>query len=518
MRTTEHDTTPAADSTDERMAPGSALLIGVLVVAAFVMILNETIMSVALPTLMTDLSIGASTAQWLTTAFLLTMAVVIPTTGYLFQRFTVRQVFTAAMTSFVTGTLLAALAPGFEVLLGARVIQAAGTAIMLPLLMTTVLSLVPESRRGRMMGVISIVIAVAPAVGPTISGVVLGALGWRWMFWLVLPIGLLATGLGLALVRNVTETRRAPLDVVSVVASAFAFGGIVYGLSSIGHSAEGAAVPVWIPLGVGLVALTFFVIRQRRRQDAGTALLDLRPFATPAFSVGLGMIAISMMALFGALILLPMYLQNVLGLDTLATGLTLLPGGLAMGLLAPFVGRAFDRVGARPLVVPGSMVVSGALWAMTSLDAQSTQGTVVAIHVVMSLGLAMMMTPLMTSSLGSVPPQFYSHGSAIFSTVQQLAGAAGTALFVTVMSTTATARATDGADAVAASEAGVHTAFLFGGVVSLVAVAASFFVGRGSAASRPIAQGADQADSAGRGSAASPVKAGSPTKADASVG
>ncbi|MBY6365490.1 MDR family MFS transporter [Rhodococcoides corynebacterioides] len=469
------------------------MLIGVLVVAAFVMILNETIMSVALPTLMTELSIGASTAQWLTTAFLLTMAVVIPTTGFLFQRFTVRQVFTAAMTSFVVGTLLAALAPGFEVLLAARVIQAAGTAIMLPLLMTTVLSLVPESRRGRMMGVISIVIAVAPAVGPTISGVVLDALGWRWMFWLVLPIAVAATGLGIALVRNVTETRRVPLDVVSVVASVFAFGGIVYGLSSIGHSAEGAAVPVWIPLTVGVVALVFFVLRQRRRQDAGTALLDLRPFATPAFSVGLGMIAISMMALFGALILLPMYLQNVLGLDTLATGLTLLPGGLVMGLLAPFVGRAFDRVGPRPLVIPGSLVVSAALWSMTSLDAQSGQSTVIGIHVLMSVGLSMMMTPLMTSSLGSVPPRFYSHGSAIFSTVQQLAGAAGTALFVTVMSTTATARATDGADAVAASEAGVHTAFLFGGVVSLVAVAASFFVGRRPAQSHVVGSGADTA-------------------------
>lgn len=198
MSSPETDRTP-----DEQLAPGSKLLIGILVIAAFVMILNETIMSVALPTLMVDLEITATTAQWLTTGFLLTMAVVIPVTGYLFQRFTLRQVFVTAMTLFTVGTLLAASAPGFELLLLGRITQASGTAIMLPLLMTTVLTVVPAHKRGAMMGVISIVIAVAPAVGPTISGVILDSLNWRWMFWLVLPIALVAFGIGTTLVKNV---------------------------------------------------------------------------------------------------------------------------------------------------------------------------------------------------------------------------------------------------------------------------------------------------------------------------
>ncbi|OZE38697.1 MULTISPECIES: MDR family MFS transporter [unclassified Rhodococcus (in: high G+C Gram-positive bacteria)] len=461
---------------DDELAPGSKLLIGILVIAAFVMILNETIMSVALPTLMVDLSITATTAQWLTTGFLLTMAVVIPITGFLFQRFTLRQVFVAAMTLFTVGTLLAASAPGFELLLLGRVTQASGTAIMLPLLMTTVLTVVPAHKRGAMMGVISIVIAVAPAIGPTISGIILDSLNWRWMFWLVLPIALVAFAIGTTLVKNVTQTGRPSFDPLSVVLSALAFGGIVYGLSSLGHSAEESVVPVWLPLVVGTIALVVFVLRQVARQDQGGALLDMRPFRTPTFSVGLGMIAISMMALFGALILLPMYLQNVRGLDTLDTGLMLLPGGLLMGLLAPFVGRIFDRIGPRPLVIPGAMVVSAALWSMTVLDAQTALPLVIGIHMLLSAGLALIMTPLMTSSLGSLPTQLYSHGSAIFNTVQQLAGAAGTALFVTVMSNTAAARISDGATEVGGSEAGIHTAFLYGGAVSLVAVAASFFI------------------------------------------
>lgn len=463
---------------EAKMEPGSTLLIGALVVAAFVMILNETIMSVALPPLMVDLDISASTAQWLTTGFMLTMSIVIPITGYLFERFTLRQVFVASMGVFSLGTLFAAAAPGFELLLVGRIIQAGGTAIMLPLLMTTVLRVVPVHRRGGMMGIISIVISVAPAIGPTISGIVLDALDWRWMFWIVLPIALIAFGVGAKLVRNVTEIGRPPLDVLSVVLSVLAFGGIVYGLSSIGQSSGESTVPAWVPLGVGVVALVVFVRRQISRQDDGRALLDMRPFATPVFSIGLATVVVAMMSLFGALILLPLYMQNVRGLDTLTTGLLLLPGGLAMGLLSPFVGRLYDRIGARPLVIPGTIVVSASLWLMTLLDAGSSLPMVIGIHVLLMLGLASVMTPLMTSSLGAVPPDLYAHGSAIFSTVQQLAGAAGTALFITVMSNAAASRVADGATELAASEGGIHTAFLCGGVISLVAVVASFFVGR----------------------------------------
>ncbi|WP_024795909.1 DHA2 family efflux MFS transporter permease subunit [Tomitella biformata] len=467
---------------EENLEPGSRLLIGVLVVAAFVMILNETIMSVALPPLMVDLDITASTAQWLTTGFLLTMAIVIPVTGYLFERFTLRQVFIASMGVFSLGTLLAAIAPGFELLLVGRVVQAGGTAIMLPLLITTVLRVVPAHKRGSMMGVISIVIAVAPAIGPTISGLVLNTLDWRWMFWIVLPIALVTFAIGTALVKNVTTPSRTPLDVMSVVLSVFAFGGIVYGLASIGQSSDGAGVPAWIPLSVGMVALVVFVLRQISRQKAGRALLDLRPFATPTFSIGLGMLSISMMALFGALILLPLYLQNIRGLDTLTTGLLMLPGGLFMGLLSPFVGRIFDRTGPRVLVIPGAVVVSAALWLMTLLDAESALPMVVGIHSLLMAGLAMVMTPLMTSALGSLSSELYSHGSAIFNTVQQLAGAAGTALFITVMSTTAAARVAGGATGAAASQDGIHMAFLWGGAVSLIAVAASFFIRKSTAA------------------------------------
>ncbi|MCC3301593.1 DHA2 family efflux MFS transporter permease subunit [Arthrobacter sp. zg-Y895] len=461
------------------MDPRTKTVIGLLLVSSFVVILNETIMSVALPRLMADLDITAGTAQWLTTGFMLTMAVVIPATGFLLQRFSMRGLFLTAMSLFSAGTLLAALAPGFGTLLGGRIIQASGTAIMLPLLMTTVLNAVPAHRRGQMMGTISIVIAVAPAIGPTVSGIILNALDWRWMFWLVLPIALLSLGLGAMKIENLTETKRVPFDVLSIVLSTFAFGGLIFGLSSIGEAAQGKELmPLWIPLTVGVLAMAGFVLRQLVLQRTDRALMDLRTFGSKPFVVAIVMVLVSMMALFGCLIVLPLYLQNVLGLDTLSTGLLLLPGGAVMAILSPIVGNLFDRFGPRPLVVPGALVLSGALWGMTLLTEETPVGLVILLHCLLNAGLGFIFTPLFTSALGSLDKSLYSHGSAIINTLQQLAGAAGTAVFITLMTTGTTAALADGASAVSAAASGVHTAFFWGAVVSLVAVAASFLVRR----------------------------------------
>ncbi|MEV1295860.1 MDR family MFS transporter [Pseudonocardia sp. NPDC049635] len=469
--TTEPTTEPAEA---ERLPAGAPLIIALLVGSAFVMILNETIMSVAMPALIADLHITAATAQWLTSGFLLTMAVVIPITGYLLQRFPPRAVYLAAMTLFAAGTLLCALAPTFGVLLVGRVVQASGTAVMIPLLMTTILRLVPVSRRGQTMGTISIVIAVAPAVGPALSGVILSALGWRWMFWLVLPIALVALAAGAARLRITAETSKTPLDVLSVLISAIAFSGLVYGLSAIGESAAAGGgeegLPAWVPLVVGLLALAVFVYRQIRLQRTAAPLLDLRPFAIRRYTMAVILVAVGFMSLFGAIILLPLYIQDVLGGSAFVAGLVVLPGGLVMGLVAPFIGRAYDRVGARPLVIPGALLLSAVMWGFTTLGATSPIWLVVLLHIGLSVALGLMFTPLMTDALGALPGELYSHGSAILTTLQQVAGAAGTALFITVMTL---ASAGSGVDA-----AGVHAAFLTAAFVSLLVLVVALFVGR----------------------------------------
>ena len=470
--TAAHD---PAGGDDASTSARDRLVIGLLLVSAFVVILNETIMGVALPRLRDDLGITSTAGQWLTTGFMLTMAVVIPITGFLLQRFSTRGVFATAMTLFSIGTLVAAVAPGFGVLLLGRVVQASGTAIMMPLLITTVLNLVPPATRGRTMGNISIVISVAPAVGPTLSGLILQAFSWRALFLFVLPIALAALALGVWKIQNVSTPRKASVDVLSIVLSALGFGGLVYGLATLGKGGE-ALVPAWVPVVVGAVSLVAFALRQRALARRDAALLDLRVFGSKAFTVSTTVLAVSMIALFGTLIVLPLYLQDVHQLETLATGLLLLPGGIVMGVLAPVVGRLFDRFGPTPLVVPGTITVSAALWLLTTVGADTPVALVTAVHVLLSIGLAFTFTPLFTSGLGSLPQKLYSHGSATVSTIQQVAGAAGTALFVTALSLAAATAAGEGASAVEASAEGVRTAFTIGACISLVAIVGAFFV------------------------------------------
>ncbi|WP_235912198.1 DHA2 family efflux MFS transporter permease subunit [Ruania zhangjianzhongii] len=410
-------------------SPG--LIIGVMVVAAFVMILNETIVSIALPHLAVEMDVTTSAAQWLISGFLVTMAVVIPTTGFLLERFTPRQVFLVAIASFTIGTLVAALAMNFPVLLIGRMVQACGTAVMIPLVMTSVMKLIPADRRGAMMGTISIVIGVAPAIGPTVGGAILHALGWRWMFWLVLILAVGMFVFGLLRLYVPSETRRVPLDGASVLLSALGFAGLVYGLSSIGQG--GGVLPPWASIGIGVVGLVLFVLRQQRLQRQNRPLLDLRTLSYPRFRIALILSLFVFMALLGAgAILLPIYLQNVLQHDTLVAGLALLPGGLLMAAIARPVGRLYDRVGARPLVIPGAVGMTLALGLFAALGDQAPLVAVIGVHMLLMGSLGLMMTPLMTDSLGALTDDLYSHGSAILATLQQVAGALGSAVFVTV--------------------------------------------------------------------------------------
>lgn len=462
------------------------LVIALMLAATFVVFLNETSLVVAIPRIMEDLNIQPSTAQWLSTSFMLTMAVVIPITGFLIQRFTTRSIFIAAMSLFTAGTLLGAIAPTFVLLIVGRVVQASGTAIMLPLLMTTVMTLVPPATRGKTMGNVSIVMSMAPAVGPTVAGLVLAVFDWRWVFIVMIPISVTALVLGITKVRNVTDPRKVSIDILSVILSAIAFSGLIYGLSSLGESASGdVLIAPAIPIAAGAVSLVLFIIRQLALQKTDRALLDLRTFAAPGFAVSISLMMIMMAALFGTIILLPMFTQDVLGLEPILSGLLVLPGSLVMGVLGPIVGRLYDRVGPRPLMIPGAIVVSASLWSFTMLSETSSPFMVVAIHIPMSIGLAFMFTPLFTSALGALKPHLYSHGSATIGTVQQLAGAAGTALFIALLTVQSVALAADGSSETHALAGGVQLAFMAGGIISLFAIVLTFFVKRNSTEAAP---------------------------------
>lgn len=476
--------------TNTKLNPKDLATITVLIVSSFVVILNETIMNVALPVLMHEFKVSEEAIQWLATIFMLTMAVVIPATGYLLQRFSTRTVFMMAMGLFSVGTLMAAAAPSFALLLVARVIQASGTAIMMPLLMTTILDLVPAHRRGVIMGNVSIVISVAPAIGPTISGLILQFLNWRFMFLIVAPIAIAALFIGAPRLSKKAESSSTPLSIPSVILSVPAFGGLVYGLSKL--SSNGLDATTLVVLVVAVLSLVAFVLLQLRLQKKDVALLDMRPFTYRPFTLSLMLMVLAMVAMFGVIILLPMYLQNVRGLDTLGTGLMLLPGGLLMGLLAPFVGRAYDKVGPRPLVIPGAVILAVVLFGYSRLLGVDTPlGVIIGLHLTMSMSLALIFTPAFTTALNPLPHSLHSHGSAVLSTLQQLGGAAGTALLVGVLASRIAAGAAVGSDPLDAQISGFSAGFTVGAICAVGMVVIALFM-----SNAPAEENAEQANAA----------------------
>lgn len=454
------------------------IILAVLVFTAFVMMLNETTLAVALPSIMADFGIEANTAQWLLTGFMLTMAVVLPATGWMLERFTTRNVFIFATVVFLIGTVTAALAPTFAIMLAARVAQAIGTAVIMPLLMTVAMTVVPPSRRGAVMGLISVVMAVGPALGPSVAGVVLSFASWHAIFWVMVPLVFAASLVGALRLSNINEPKKTPLDVLSFLISAVAFGGLVYALSSIGIILEGGAAArnALIVLGVGLIALAVFVWRQIVMGKHDKALLDLHPLAIREYTIPL----VVLLALFGALLgvmnTLPLYLQGSLMVSALVAGLVMLPGGLLEGVLSPFVGRFYDRHGPRGLVIFGMVLVAASLFALSTVDENSNVWFIVGVHLVFSIGLALLFTPLMTVALASVPNNMYGHGSAILNTLQQLAGAAGTAVMIAVYSTVSNNALIDGATQQIALADGANSAFFASACVAVFALVVSFFI------------------------------------------
>lgn len=468
----------ARTTSREPLAPGDGLVLGLLMGSTFLVLLNEMLLGVALPTLISDLGITPTLGQWLTTSYLLTLAVLIPATGFVIRRFHLRTIFLVAMSLFVVGTAIAAAAPGFGILLSGRIVQAAGTAVFVPLLMTTTMRLVPQSRRGRLMALVTAVPAIAPALGPAISGLVLTFLPWRWLFILVLPLAVVALVAGAFRLKNITTPEPVTLDLLSLALSAIGFGALVYGLASIGESTSGhAPVSPVVPIVVGLVGIAAFAWRQVTLRRAGDPLLDLRIFRTRLFVVPL--IAMLFIALngFGIVLVLPLFLDGALGLSTLQIGLFLVPGGAMISIVSAIGGRVYDRHGPRPLAIPGAIIWIASIWFLSTADESSSVWVLLVTYLVMTGSQAMMWAPMTTLALSSLSSDLYPHGTAAFSTAQQLAGAAGGAILVSAY--TIGSKATHAGDlSVAQTVDAAQNALTVGAILGIGALVSVLLIGK----------------------------------------
>ncbi|OBZ13900.1 lincomycin efflux MFS transporter Lmr(B) [Bacillus sp. FJAT-26390] len=453
-----------------------------LLLSGFIGMFSETALNVALSDLIRVFDITAPTVQWLTTGYLLTLGILVPVSGLLLQWFTTRQLFIAALSFSVLGTLVAALAPSFEVLMTARVIQAVGTALLLPLMFNTILIIFPAEKRGAAMGVIGLVIMVAPAVGPTIAGLLIENLSWHWIFWLSLPFLVIALLFGMMYMQNVSTITKPKIDIMSLLFSTLGFGGIVFAFSSAGEGEGGwGSTKVIVSMVIGILALILFAVRQLRMKQP---MMNLRAFKHPMFVVGTLMVFICMMVILSSMLVLPMYLISGLGLSALTAGLILLPGGLLNGIMSPIMGSLFDKFGPKWLVIPGLVIVAAVLWFFSGITTASTITLIIVLHSCLMIGISMVWMPAQTNGLNQLPRELYPDGTAIMNTLQQVAGAIGTAVAVSIMTAgmkdfmKGVADPADPANAPLAMTAGISDAFIFAMIVAIVGLVVAFFIKR----------------------------------------
>ena len=431
------------------------VMLAVLVFGTFVTALNQTVVSPALPSIMSEMSVDAATAQWLTTGFTLVNAIMVPITAFLTDRFTTRRLFLTSMILFTCGTALAAWGPSFPVLLGGRLVQAAGAGILMPLVMTVLMWTFPVDRRGTAMGVFGIVIAFAPAAGPTVAGIIIDQANWHVMFWIIAALCLVVIFFAGAVLERGGETNKdVTLDVLSVILSTIGFGGLLYGLSAIGSygvTADSAAGVV-----IGAVALVFFFRRQLRMEHP---MLQVRVLANRKFLIATIIVMLVQGALLAGGILLPILLQSYMGFSATTSGLVLLPGAIIMGAMGPVAGRLFDKHGPRVLAVTGTGILALTTSAFIFMGPGTGLVTLTVIYTVRLFSLSLVNMPISTWGMNALPDKLVNHGTSVQNTFRQVAGSLGTAIIVST--STAVQNAVAGStNATTAGVFGIHMAFV----------------------------------------------------------
>jgi len=452
---------------EERSKVSLIVVLIVLLSGAFVAILNQTLLGTALPHIMRDLDLNASTAQWLQSIFMLVNGIMIPVTAFLIASFTTRGLFLSAMGSFAIGTAICAVAPNFTILMIGRILQAAGAGIIMPLMQTILFLVFPINKRGTAMGMFGLVIAFAPAICPTLSGWIVEQFPWESLFYMILPIIIVDIIIAYFILKNVTEQTYPKLDVLSIILSSFGFGGLLYGFSTAGSSGW-VSEQVFISMSIGAIALIWFIRRQLKLKEP---ILEFRIFKYKMFTLTTALGMVVFIAMIGAAVVLPLLMQNMLGFTAFESGLALLPGAAIMGLMNPVTGRLFDLYGAKWLSIIGLLILVITTFMFADLSEQTSFAYIATLNAFRMLSVAMVMMPVTTAGLNQLPPDLIPHGTAMNNTMRQVAGAVGTALLVTVMTTGAIPD-----KGVEGMIHGVNVSFIVAGIISLVGLGISFFI------------------------------------------
>lgn len=442
------------------------VMLVIMIFGTFITVLNQTIVTPAQPSIMAEMSIDASSVQWLTTGFTLVNAIMIPVTAYLTDKHSTKILHIISMAIFAIGSLMAGIAPDFAVLLIGRLLQAAGAGILMPMVMTVLMLTFPVERRGSAMGIFGIVIAFAPAIGPSVAGLVIDSFGWRILFYAIAALIVVVILISLLVLKRTEPLNPAAhLDKISVVLSTVGFGALLYGFSTIGS--VGLNIVDGVITLLGVIVLVLFFRRQLKMEQP---MLNVRVLANRRFLIGTVIGMIVQASLLAAGVLMPIYLQSYMGYSATVSGLVIMPGAILMGIMNPFAGRLFDKYGPRVLSIVGLAILTISTVGFATLTSTTNVIWITIIYTIRMLSLSLVNMPITTWAMNALDNKVLNHGTSVNNTLRQVSGSLGTALLVSI-DTFATASASGSMAPVEAGILGVNAAFTAAVVLSAVALA-----------------------------------------------
>lgn len=451
------------------------LVMAGLYIGAFIGMFSETSLNIALPVLTEEFGVGTSLMQWLVTGYMLVIGLVLPFTGILLKWFSARRLTCFALGAFFAGSLISGIAPNFAILLAGRLIQGIGTGLVLPTMFAIVLEVFPPSKLGGAMGLTALIIMFAPAIGPTLSGFVLSALSWRWLFFIFAILLFIGLVLAYKYMVDPYELTRPHIDLLSCLTSCAGFGGIVLG-AGLASSFGWLSAPVIAALVIGVICFAVYVRRQLGMENP---VLNLKAFGNRQFATGAVLVMVNFGITLSSMYLFPQYLQNGVGLAVAMTGMIMLPGGIINALVSFGSGRLYDRIGAfLPVKLGFGLSVIGAVMLLFTTK-ESSIAYIIACHLILMVGVPLAMSPAQSNALNSLPPQLGADGSTIINTMQQVFGAIATAIATSLLGIGQSVYLdSTGADSAQAFTNGAHYGFAFTLVLALIGLIVSFGVKR----------------------------------------
>lgn len=451
----------------------------VLILGAFVTVLNQTVVTPALPPIMTEMSIDAATAQWLTTGFTLVNAIMIPITAFLIDRFTTRSLFIVSMAIFALGSLLCGIAPNFPLLLTGRLAQAAGAGILMPMVMTVLMLMFPVERRGTAMGMFGVVIAFGPAIGPTVAGLVIDHYSWRDLFLAIALFAAVVIAITpFVLQKQQPNSEGVTLDKPSLILSTLGFGTMLYGFSVIGSS--GISVEAVVASIIGVIILIFFF---RRQLSMEKPMLNVRVLQNHKFLMGTIIGMLVQASLLSAGILMPIYLQSLMGYSATVSGLVLMPGAILMGIMGPIAGRLFDKHGPRVLSIVGMTLLVISTFAFATLNDSTDVVFLTVLYTLRMFSLSLVNMPITTWAMNALDNKVMNHGTSVNNTFRQVSGSLGTAILVSVYTLVA-ASLMGSMDSIHASITGINVSFAVSGVLCTIGLIMTIIFVKNTSSSR----------------------------------